>query len=75
MNVAPVILDILSLLRTKLAIMNGKRRKNMKKEQLLKLLKTGVTDADTEGRVIAHRIEDMDEKELRESVIEFVYSK
>lgn len=49
----------------------------MTKEQLVKLLRTGRTDADKQEptRVIAHRIEDMNEKDLREAVIEFVYSR
>jgi hypothetical protein len=49
----------------------------MTKEQLVKLLRTGRTDVDKQEptRVIAHRIEDMNEKDLREAVIEFVYSR
>jgi hypothetical protein len=47
----------------------------MNKEQLLKLLRTGMTDEDAEGRTIAHRIEDMNEDDLKEAIIEFVYSR
>ena len=55
----------------------GSEEIKMTKEQLIKLLRTGRTDVDKQEptRVAAHRIEDMDEKDLREAVIEFVYSR
>lgn len=46
----------------------------MDKETLLKLLRGNSIKGDEEERTIAHRIEDMAEKDIKEVVIEFVYS-
>ncbi|MGJ0846487.1 hypothetical protein ACR77J_07355 [Tissierella praeacuta] len=52
----------------------------MNREDLLELLKTGIVGVDREygekeGRVIAQRILEMDENELREAVVQYIYER
>lgn len=47
----------------------------MNKLGLVELLKNGKTTVDTEGRTIAQAIEDMSEIDVKEAVVEFLYSK
>ena len=45
----------------------------MKKEILLDLLNGIAIPEDEEGRVIAHRIEDMKEEDIKSAIISFIY--
>lgn len=48
----------------------------MKRTQLLELLRTGKTDCDPncpDHGTIAQRIFDMDENELKQAVVDFIY--
>ena len=45
----------------------------MTKEMLLDLLNGISIPEDEEGRVIAHRIEDMKEEDVKSAIIDFIY--